>query len=85
MKEKPLTFARAGLRIRVYSNRVEIRDGSIFFNRTYVIPYSNIARVGIGKWLKRLEIYTNDGKVYKYAFFFASKTRKCCNAIVSRM
>lgn len=79
-KEKPLKFARFGLRILVYGNRVEITEG-----KKLIIPYSKIASVSIGSISRRLEIATVDGKMHKYAFFFSWKTRRCRDAIAERL
>lgn len=62
-----------------------MRDGLWPIQKQRTIPYRNIANVGIGQWTKRLEITTNDGKTYRYAFFREGKTRRCRDAIVDRM
>lgn len=78
-------FANLILRIDVHSNRIEIRDGLWPLQKRRIIPYKNIAQVGIGQWTKRLEITTNDGKTLRYAFFSTRKTRRCHDAIVARL
>ena len=78
-------FANPFLRIDVHDNRVEIRDGLWPIQKRRVIPYRNIATIGIGQWTKRLEIKTNDGKTLRYAFFSEGKTRRCHDAIVERL
>lgn len=78
-------FANMFLRIDVHDNRVEIRDGLWPLQKRRVIPYRNIATVGIGQWTKRLEIKTNDGKTLRYAFLSAGKTRRCHDAIISHL
>lgn len=78
-------FASMVLRIDVHDNRVEIRDGLWPLQKRRVIPYRNIANVGLGQWTKRLEITTNDGKTLRYAFFNEGKTRRCHDAIVERL
>lgn len=80
-----MKFANPFLRIDVHDNRVEIRDGLWPLQKHRVIPYRNIATIGIGQWTKRLEIKTNDGKTLRYAFFWEGKTRRCHDAIVARM
>ena len=81
--EKPQTFARFGLSIRVYANRLEIRDGILFTQKRTVIPFKNIASVGVGTLTKRLEITTNDGAVYKYALGGFGKVQRCRDAIAA--
>jgi hypothetical protein len=78
-------FANPFLRIDVHNNRLEVRDGLWPIQKHRVIPYKNIASVGIGQWTKRLEITTNDGKTLRYAFFSEGKTRRCHNAIIERL
>jgi len=78
-------FANLVLRIDVYDNRLEIRDGLWPTQKRHTIPYRNIATIGIGQWTKRLEIKTNDGKTLRFAFLSSGKTRRCHDAIVERM
>lgn len=85
MSSKPLKFANPFLRIDVYDNRIEIRDGLWPIQKRRTIPYKNISGIGLGQWTKRLEITTNDGKTRRYAFFWEGKTRRCHDAIVERM
>jgi len=80
-----MKFANMILRIDVHDNRLEIRDGIWPLQKRRVIPYRNIALIGVGQWTKRLEIKTNDGKTFRYAFFSSGKTRRCHDAIVERM
>lgn len=80
-----MKFANMILRIDVHANRVEIRDGMWPLQKRRIIPYRNIATVGIGQWTKRLEIKTNDGKTLRYAFFNSGKTRRCHDEIVARL
>ena len=78
-------FSSMVLRIDVHDNRIEILDGLWPLRKRQVIPFRNIATVGVGQWTKRLEITTNDGKTLRYAFDNTAKTRRCHDEIIARM
>lgn len=82
---KPRRFARLFLTFLVHDNRVEIRDGLWPFRRTQIIPFRNIANVGVSKFTNRLEIVTNDGKRQKYALGGFGKAQRCRDAIAERL
>lgn len=85
MPTKSRKFSNLILRIDVHENRVEILDGLWPLRKHRVIPFRNIATIGMGQWTRRLEIKTNDGKTLRYAFFGAGKTRRCHDEIVARL
>lgn len=84
-QDKPQKFANWFMAILVYGNRLEVRQGWWPTQRRKIIPYQNIAAIGIGQFTRRLEITTNDGKTVKYGFPNAGKTRRCHDAIIARM
>lgn len=82
---QPQKFARFGLRILVYPNRVEIRQTIFwpFISKTTVLPAKNISTVSVGTYSKRLELTTTDGKTYKYAIGSFGKADRCREAIAN--
>lgn len=85
VKEKPLAMHRRfGFSIRVYPNRVEVRNLKfLFIHGREVIPMRNISHVERDVFSNRVVIHTSDGRRRRYVCGLA--TGKVYDAILGAL
>lgn len=56
-----------GITYKIFNNRIEYSTGGGIFKKQVIILVRNIASINKPSMLNRVDIKTNDGKIYKFA------------------